>query len=176
MNHSCFVTVIPWCLLIYHRTCTCTCITALLSCTYVYHCHGYPPYVAPRAQRVIINLTFSHLRTLEELSLSGTLYSQVISTPYIMPGLCPVGDWNVCVISGSLHFWTVTQLDVLPQCDFKAEYAFQRKLKKYHGVYQVGVVLKEKIPWVYKGWVWCWMCEWRNTGFIRWVVFMKGCG
>ena len=97
----------------------------------------------------------SHLRTLEELSLSGTLYSQVISTPYIMPGLCPVGDWNVCVISGSLHFWTVTQLDVLPQCDFKAEYAFQRKLKKYHGVYQVGVVLKEEIQWVYKGWVWC---------------------
>ncbi|KAL5467149.1 hypothetical protein EMCRGX_G031341 [Ephydatia muelleri] len=33
--------------------------------------------------------------------------------------------------------YPVTPLDVLPVCDFKAEYAFPRKIKKYNGVYQV---------------------------------------
>ena len=54
------------------------------------------------------------------------------------------GDRVVCLTSYLillyLLFWpTVTPLDVLPVCDFKAEYAFPRKIKKYHGVYQVSV-------------------------------------
>ena len=32
---------------------------------------------------------------------------------------------------------TVTDIDVLPLCDFKPAYAQKRRVKKYNGVYQV---------------------------------------
>ena len=35
------------------------------------------------------------------------------------------------------HTHTVTDLDVLPQCEFDAEYAHPRRVKAYSGVYQV---------------------------------------